>query len=309
MNKVNLKKILIITGGNVSKLDAFKPAIDKLGLSATLSTFSDINYDNKNTPNFVLRVGNVDIRKYDLIYIRMVGKRLEDAALLASFAKKHGITVVDNLYETETVYPSSISKAIETKKLIEAGISMPTTYYGKLDWVMEMGKNHLKFPFCIKSTSGRKAREVWKIEDEVEYMLKMSELKYFEKNGMRFFAQKYIKASQRIRVMVIGGKAVAATTRPTKWRKQVSSSITQKNPDGIKGKLDPIPYEYKKIAEIAAKAVNLDICGVDILHEDDTDNIYVIEANAAPAWKLIEKDWKIDMEEEVLNWLLNIKNE
>ena len=124
-----------------------------------------------------------------------------------------------------------------------------------------------------------------------------------EKNGMRFFAQAYIKASQRVRVLTLGGVAIAAITRPTKWRKRIDSKFTKDNPEGIRGKLDPIPYVYKDISEAASKAVSLDICGVDILHEDDTNNVYVIEANAAPAWKLIEKDWGFSVEEKILEWL------
>lgn len=298
------KKILILVGGNVSKLDSFKPDIDKFGIDVTLGTFSDINYNNMSKSGLKVKLRGVDLKQFDIIYIRMIGKRLEDAAIVVQYAKKNNMKIVDHLYENELLHPSSVSKAVETKKLIEAGIPMPKTFYGSLEKVMEIGKSKLGYPFCIKSTSGRKAREVWIIENDEDYAKKAQELLEFEKNGMRFFCQAFVKTSQRIRVMTIGGKASYAITRPTKWRGRVTSSLTKTNPDGVRGKLDPIPFEYKTIAEKAAKAVELDICGVDILHEDDTKNIYVIEANAAPAWKLIEKDWKIDMEEIILKWLV-----
>jgi len=300
------RKILIITGGNVSKLDGFKEAAEKLKTNVTLASFADINYGYKNVDDFMLKVGNNDISSFDIIYIRMIGKRLEDASLLVQYANSHAIKIVDRLYKTELLYPSSISKAVETKKLIEAGIPMPVTFYGSLEYVIKKAKEELEFPFIIKSTSGRKAREVWLVESEEDLRVKKQMLADLEKNGMRFFSQAYIATSQRVRVMVLDGSAIAAITRPTKWRGRIESKLTKANPKGIRGKIDPIPSVYKNISESAAKAAGLDICGVDILHEDDTRNIYVIEANAAPAWKLIRKDWGIVMEEEILKWLAKI---
>ena len=296
-------KILIIVGGNISKLDKFKDATLRLGLDVTLASLNDINYEYKNTSEFSLKIENKDISDFKLIYIRMIGKRIEDASLLVDYAHKNRIKVVDHLYESELLLPSSISKAVETRKLIEGGVVIPKSFYSNLTRVIKYGERNLDYPFIIKSTSGRKAREVWLIENEADLKEKQKMLIELEKNGMRFFAQAYIKASQRVRVLTLGGVAIAAITRPTKWRKRIDSKFTKDNPEGIRGKLDPIPYVYKDISEKASKAVSLDICGVDILHEDDTDNVYVIEANAAPAWKLIEKDWKFSVEEKILEWL------
>jgi len=70
--------------------------------------------------------------------------------------------------------------------------------------------------------------------------------------------------------------------------------------------LIPVPEKYSEMAVKAAKTVDLDISGVDILVEDATDKLYVIEANAAPSWKLIAKDCGVNVEKEILKFLASL---
>ncbi|OGM78679.1 hypothetical protein A2366_01910 [Candidatus Woesebacteria bacterium RIFOXYB1_FULL_33_9] len=53
----------------------------------------------------------------------------------------------------------------------------------------------------------------------------------------------------------------------------------------------------------SAKAVDLNICGVDILINSKTNETYVIEANAAPSWKLINKYCGVVVEDEIIKYL------
>jgi glutathione synthase/RimK-type ligase-like ATP-grasp enzyme len=300
------KKILIIVGGSKKKIEGFKIKADSLGMNVRCASFSEINYCSYGEDGGKLFVGEEDVAGFDLIYVRMVGKRLEDVSLLGQYAKKYGIRIVDNIYQSELLMPSSIAKSIETKKLIDARVRVPKTIYGSLDFVMRKAGGELGYPYILKSTSGRKARETWLVENQEGEVKTGGELKVKEKMGMRFFAQEFIYASQRVRVFVIGGRVVGAVTRPAKWRKKIKSGLTAKFPDGIKSALNPIPKEYVDCSIKATKAVNLDISGVDILDEDDTSRIFVIEVNAAPAWKLIEKDCGIDVEKEILKYLAKL---
>ncbi|MFV1917377.1 MAG: RimK family alpha-L-glutamate ligase, partial [Patescibacteria group bacterium] len=122
----------------------------------------------------------------------------------------------------------------------------------------------------------------------------------------RFFAQKLIQASQRVRVLVVGEKALGAISRPTKWRKRWTKKVKVEYPEGKKETLVPVPEKYAKIAVDATKATYLDVAGVDILEEDKTNNLYIIEANAAPSWNLIKKEVGIDVEREILKYLIGI---
>jgi len=300
----NPKKILIITGGPKSKLADFLDTAKELNLDVKGASFSELTYFSKENKNkLVLRVGNYDVANFSLVYIRLVGKRLEDASLLVNYAKEHRVKLIDRLYENASMMPSSISKALELKHLIKGGINIPPTFFGSLKKIFETAGSLLRFPYVIKSTSGKKARDVWAPKSTEELKELIGELQHREKKGEKFFAQKLIKASQRVRVFVVGGKALGAVTRPTKWRKRWTEKVNGEYPKGRKGTLIPVPNKYAKIAVEAAKATYLDIAGVDILEEDKTSNLYIIEANAAPSWNLIKKYAEINVESEILNFL------
>lgn len=298
------KKILIIVGGKVDKIEAFREPAKKLVLDVTLASFSDLLYANGGeNASFSMQVKGEELSDFDVIYIRMVGKRIEDAAILTEYAIQNSVRIVDGMYKKSHVYPLSIAKSLEMKRLIEGGLTLPMTLYGSLETILNDGPKFIGFPFIIKSTSGRRAREVWIIADKKELTAKVKELIPLEKAGIKYFAQEFVKASQRIRVLVVGGRAVAAITRPTKWRKRFIEKVNGEFPEGIKEALNPIPEEYKNIAEKASHATGLDISGIDLLIEDTTKKIYTIEANAAPAWELIKKDTPVIVEEEILKFL------
>lgn len=263
--------ILILTSGNVSKLNSFPDTVDK-------GSFSDINYDSNSGD---LKFKNQDLKKYKLIYFRMVGKSLEIATLVANYAAKNNIKIIDEVYSNSLLLPVSLGKSLEMKKLSEAGIKIPRTQFGSFDG--------MEFPYIVKSTSGQKSREVWLVNNREE--LENLKSKKFEKNKF-YFTQELIPNARRIRVLVVGDKAIGAIVRQTKWNK-----------DETKETLMPIPEDVASLAISAARAVDLDISGIDILVNMDTNESFVIEANAAPAWKLINKYCGVVVEDEIIKYL------
>jgi glutathione synthase/RimK-type ligase-like ATP-grasp enzyme len=296
------KKILILVGGPLRKLDNFVEPVKKLGMDVTLASFRDINFFSGSDVSSALqiKVGDKDIKEFSLIYIRMVGKRMEDATLVVNYAKQNGIKIVDGVYMDSLFIPSTISKALEMKKLIDNGIPLPQTFFASLDRLGSEAPKLLGYPFVLKSTSGRKARDAWLIDSGEKWNELYSSLRVREKEGVRFFAQKPVSASQRIRTLVIGGEVVGAITRPTKWR----TALTGKSKEsGVKEAITSVEAHYTEVSLKAAKAAGLDIAGIDILEEDKTGNLFIIEANAAPAWNLITRDCNVNVEEKVLLFL------
>ena len=122
-------------------------------------------------------------------------------------------------------------------------------------------------------------------------------------------AQEFIKASQRIRVFVVGGKAIAAITRPTRWRRRFIAKVNGEFPEGRREALLPVPQEDADLAVSAANALDVDIAGVDVIHEDSTGKAYVLEVNSAPRWESITKDTGVNVEREILLYLDSIMSE
>lgn len=267
-------KILILTSGNVSKLDEFKKFDD-----VAVGSFKDVNYDSESNE---LRFKSDDLRIYKLIYFRMIGKSLEIATLVADYCFFYNIKIIDEMYTNSNLMPVSLGKSIEMRKLSEAGIKIPRTVFGG-----ELNK--LPFPFIVKSTSGQKAREVWLVNNQEE-LDKLKKEKFVK--GKHYFTQELIANANRIRALVVGDKVIGAIKRQGKWNK-----------DHTKITLDPIPNEVKELALNSAKAVGLNICGVDIIINSVTNEMYIIEANAAPAWKLINKYCGVSVEDEIVKYI------
>ena len=318
-----MKKILVITGGSVKKLEQFREAIQKLKtksqaslmLDVTLASFSQLEFFSaEKKGEFILRVGGKDVAEFNVVYIRLVGKRLEDASLLIEYAKQktlrlrsgQGIRLVDKVYQDASFLPSTISKAMELKKLIEAGIRIPKTLFGGIKVIETKGEELLGFPFIIKGTQGRKSREAWAPNTHEELEKMAVALKEEEKQGKRFFAQKFIEGAQRTRILVVGGRVLGAITRPTKWRTRFLPKIDGQYPEPEKGQVKPVPKEDAEIALAATRAVSLDIAGVDIIHNDATGRPYILEVNAAPRWEAFKKDTGIQVEEEILKFLAKL---
>lgn len=268
-----VNNILILTSGKVSKLDDFK---DK---GADLGSFSDINYSSDSSE---LRFKDNDLKIYKLIYFRMVGKSLEIATLVADYAVKNNIKLVDEMYSNSLLMPISLGKSLEMRRLYESGIKIPRTTFGD-DF------ESMQFPYIIKSTSGQKAREVWLVNNQEE-LGTLKSTKY--EKGKFYFAQELVPNARRIRALVVGDKVIGAIVRHTKWNK-----------DDTKLTLDPIPEDVEKLAVSSAKAVGLNISGIDILVNSVTNEMFVIEANAAPAWKLINKYCNVNVEDEIIKFI------
>ncbi len=301
------KKILVCAGGPVSKLENFKQAAVSLELqNVTCASLYDLQYFSEGTSNKLqILIGDNDIADFDVIYIRVVGRRLEIASVLVDYARKHGVRLVDQIYNEPQMMPSTISKAMEMKILAESGIPLPATYFGSLKMIEKNAEKYLGFPYVLKGTVGRKARTVWSPQTKDELQALISELRILEREGANYFAQKLIPAQNRVRVLVVGGEAVGAISRPTKFRKRFIEPVNGNYPDGEKVNFTEVPKKYAELAIKTAQAAKLDVCGVDILHEDQSENLYIIEANAAPAWKLIEMHVGVKVEEKILEFLAN----
>lgn len=288
-------KILVLVGGNKTKIEEFIPAASELQLDVTTASFSELVYDSFSS-NFTLKIGEVDLKEFTHIYIRMVGMRLEDATLVANYAKKNRIKIFDPLYKDSLLMPSSLGKSVEMMKIISKDAGLPKTIFGSLEHLKNVAEKHLGFPFVIKSTTGKKAREVWSPETKKDMKVLFGKLSELEKEGSRFFAQEFINASERVRVFVLGDRALAAIVRPTKWRKRLGS-------EGRKMVMSPIPEEYSEIAVKAAKACGLIISGVDVVKDEKTGRLYILEANAAPVWKALSHDTGVNIEKEILSYI------
>lgn len=92
-----------------------------------------------------------------------------------------------------------------------------------------------------------------------------------------YYVQEYVKNDRDFRIFVIGNKAVGAIQR-------ISPHLTHNIHQGGTGMaLDTIPADMADAAETAARAVEADYCGVDLLPLNN-GGYTCLEVNGTPNW-------------------------
>ena len=96
--------------------------------------------------------------------------------------------------------------------------------------------------------------------------------------------QQFIKeaAGADVRVLVVGGKVIASMRRKARMG-EFRANIHR----GGSGEIFKLPKSYERVALQAAKAVGLDIAGVDILESNDGPKI--LEINSSPGFQELER--------------------
>ena len=164
--------------------------------------------------------------------------------------------------------------------LSQKGIPMPETLPGLLCYDLEMPvkksaldivEGTLGYPLVIKTCYGSLGAGVFKTDCRAALEQKAEELKC-----LPHLFQKYVAAScgRDMRVIVIGGKCVAAMERKNKddFRSNIELH-------GMGTKIDP-PEEVKAMCIEAAKILGLDYCGIDVLFGEGGYLLCEVNSNA-----------------------------
>jgi ribosomal protein S6--L-glutamate ligase len=119
----------------------------------------------------------------------------------------------------------------------------------------------------------------------------------FYVEGVNFLVQEFISesAGTDIRAFVVGSHVVASMKRQS-----LDDDFRSNLHQGAEGTPVKLTDDEKKIAVKAAKAMGLQICGVDIMRSNRGP--LVLEVNASPGF-MIEKITKKPIAEEVINYV------
>lgn len=168
------------------------------------------------------------------------------------------------------------------------GLNLPDTCFAPL--VYEANKDYgevvdreigekLGFPVVVKESYGSMGTGVYLAEDKKQLAEISNRLALKPHIYQRYLSA---KKGTDVRVIVIGGKAVAAMERHNADDFRSNLAL------GGTGKSVVLSEEFKSAAERAAKILNLDYCGVDLLYGDNGEP-YICEVNSNAFFKGIEK--------------------
>jgi gamma-F420-2:alpha-L-glutamate ligase len=231
-----------------------------------------------------------DLKKPDLIVPRCGSETSYFALAVLRHFERQGVAIANGPAAVEAV----ADKLHTLQVLAAAGLPAPKTILGKFPVDVGLVERELGFPVVVKKLKGTRGAGVVLCQDRAQFD-DLANLLDGAANGADFLFQQYIKAShgRDVRVLVVNGQIVAAMERRSSdggFKSNISL--------GGRGRLFAPPPAMAELALKVARALDLDIAGVDILF-DENGGYRICEANSAPAFQGLERACGIDVPEIV----------
>lgn len=225
---------------------------------------------------------------------------LDKDILLAHYLKNAGIPV----FNDPDVIETCDNKAKQYLQLSLAGVPMPKTVIAPKVYpnftIRESGYyervlSEFGLPLIIKEGHGSFGMKVYLIETEEEFYSKTDELR-----GTDYVFQEFIESSRGrdIRVNIVGDEIVAAMYRysETDFRANITN--------GGRASVIELTEKQRDVARMAAKAVNAEFAGVDLLFGNNDEPI-VCEVNAAAHIRNIYNVTGINVADSMIRYILD----
>ena len=181
--------------------------------------------------------------------------------------------------------------------LSRASIAIPNTMMVRMPIDDGLVESNIGFPCVVKVVTGSYGEGVYLCEKKRDYK-KLMEFIDNLGNKKTMIVQKYMgeKVGEDLRVLVIGGKVLGAMKR-TAPEGDFRANIT----NGGTGENYPLTEEIEFLARETARALNLDIAGVDLLF--DKNGFVVCEANSNPGFSGFENYCKVDVADTITEYV------
>lgn len=272
---------------SVHQAERLKEEFERLGVSVEIITdgFSRVAIKGDLTQ---IDFADIDFAVY-----------LDKDKYLSSILSKAGV----RLFNTHQAIRTCDDKAETYIALNGNGIDFPKTVFGALcyskglkikqEWADKIAKM-LGYPVIVKECYGSMGKGVHKAETRQELLSIMEEVKL-----KPHLFQEYLpyKKGVDVRVIVIGGKTVAAMERQNDG--DFRSNVGQ----GGSGVRIELTESFKAVAEKCAVVLGLDYCGVDLLYGKKGEPV-VCEVNSNAFFEGIEKTTGVNVAKAYAEYII-----
>ncbi|MDO4774103.1 MAG: hypothetical protein Q4A37_03200 [Candidatus Saccharibacteria bacterium] len=214
---------------------------------------------------------NFDLREFDLVVIRHIGNCSVEAHAITQYCEYFNIPYMDR-YLNRLLLDNKVSTQFT---LWFAGIKdWPHTFYGDRR-EMRRRFHELGGRAILKDNEGSRGRLNFLVSsaDEIDNI-------HTEHPGVRFVLQECIPNSGDFRVLIFNDKPALAIKRVG-----VGGSHLNNTSQGGCAHVVPMESLPKKVVDAcvaAARAVKLQVAGVDVMFDDRDNSVYFLEINNAP---------------------------
>ena len=242
-----------------------------------------------------LRCGEHDVRECDAVLVRtmppgtleQVVARMDLLAGLEACATR--------VINSPRALECAVDKYLTTQRLALAGLPVPETVVCENAEAALNAFEMLGRDVVVKPLFGAEGRGIIRVSDPE---LAMRAFRTLERLGSVLYLQRFLDGPGfDIRVLLLDSQLVGSMKRIPKegdFRANISQQGT-----GILHR--PSDREIE-LAIAAAKATGCSFAGVDLIYDND-QRPYVIEVNAVPGWRGLERACGVDVPETLFRWL------
>ncbi|MEF3691955.1 MAG: DUF3541 domain-containing protein [Candidatus Moraniibacteriota bacterium] len=203
-------------------------------------------------------------------------------------------------------FPGVVFKQFQQKYLKESTKkinTIPTFTFNSVEELRKaINEGLLKIPFIKKPNLGSKGFGVELVSD-IEDLNKFDNEEEIKKN----IFQNFIKNDGDYRVLVIGGRPIGAIKRIGKEGSFVNN--VSMGGQAVAVEDEKLKSELFQIASQVAAVFNLGFCGVDIIRDSDSNELFFLELNTVPQWEGFQKSTGINVARELLMYCKEFSNE
>jgi RimK family alpha-L-glutamate ligase len=234
-----------------------------------------------------------DMELPKLVLVRLGAGILPFQLAVVRHFEQAGVPCINGSLPIEIVKDKLRSSQI----LSRAGIPIPNTMMVRLPIDDGLVETNIGFPCVVKVVTGSYGEGVYLCERKRDYK-KLMEFIVNLGNKKTMIVQEYLNdhPGEDLRVLVIGGKVIGAMRR-TAPEGDFRANIT----NGGTGENFPLTEEIEYLARETARALNLDIAGVDLLF--DKRGFRVCEANSNPGFRGFENYCNVNVADLITEYI------
>lgn len=271
-----MKKILFLVDKIGRKKEALTLGLQEyLGEKARvyLARFSDVVVEIEGK-DIEIKVEGRKMNEFSLVYFRRAGiDYFTLAGTLGVCLKYLDIPFFDNAFAqigpAGNKLTSQVRLAIAGLPTIPLFFCWRTKVLENVDYII----SKFGFPLIAKKTTSQQGKGVFLVKEKQDF----EKILATDPEG-EFFFQKYCPAKKEYRLLVLGEKVrvweAKIPTNAKEFRSNVSLGAREEFYD-----IADLPPKMEEIAIKAAKTLNIQIAGVDLLEEKGTGKVWLLEVN------------------------------
>lgn len=281
-------RLLIIADPGVRENHRLVEEGRRAGHLVDLARIEELTFDVGNSACGAILNGRSIFTAYDTLYLRYFYPYFSEALLLAEWAKKSGLRVIDRaLAEGNFVY----SKVYDAWRLAEAGLPVPDGFQVMKLKNAEARLQDRRWPVVAKGVHGSQGRYVFQMKNLTQAR------KSLNKDLVGFFTfQECLPIREEYRGLVIGGKFVGAMKKV-----RPESDFRHNLAVGAVGERAELPRSLSLICERAARVLNREFAGVDLAIAEGKP--YILEVNRRPGFIGFEEATGINVAEIFIKYV------